>query len=126
MSTLLDEVINDLETSAPPENHYQGQGQDHYQGQHQGHEPEQNHVQRRVHFEDDSDSGEGYLHKLKGALKADKLKTPLAVLFAVLLASLPQVNDLVDKIPYITDNWMLNASFKAIVLAILVYLMKIH
>lgn len=129
MSTLLDDVINDLQSSGPPESAYQG-GDDYQHHQGQGQQQQQDHSersvgQRRVHFEDESED-ESFIDKFKGVFKADSMKTPLAVLFAVLLASLPQINDLVEKIPYISDNWMASATFKAVVLAVMVYFLKLH
>lgn len=127
MSTLLDEVISDLQAGGPPDSYH---SDDQYQGhpqQQQQQEPDRRvgGGQRRVHFEDESDDMP-LMDKIKGAFKTNELRAPLAVLFAVLLSSLPQVNDLIDKIPYVSDNWMASATFKAIVLAVVVYFLKLH
>ena len=124
MSTLLDEVLSDMNSAVPPQ---QDQYYDQQEQQLQHQEPPRQRAKKRVHFEDDSDddSGIGFMDKLKGAFDKDSLRVPATVLVAVLLASLPQINDLIEGIPYISDNWMTVSAFKAIVLAIIVYFMKL-
>jgi len=126
MSTLLDEVLSDMNSAVPPQ---QQQQQDQYYDHQQEQQPQQQpprHHKKRVHFEDESDEDDaGFVDTLKNSMDKYSLRVPTTVMIAVLIASLPQLNDMLDGLPYLADNWMASAAFKALVLAVIVYFMKL-